>query len=94
MGCGHRNREAWRAGAGGVSESRRATINPGRCCGYGICAELCPQVFQLDDMGFVLVQEPLVPAELVDAAREACESCPESAISLEPGRGTSDENES
>ncbi|WP_376715244.1 ferredoxin [Janibacter limosus] len=25
-----------------------------KCCGYGICAEICPSVFKLDDRGICL----------------------------------------
>jgi ferredoxin len=61
----------------------KATVLQGKCCGYGICAEICPQVFQLDDMGFAFVESEEVPEELTASAQEACESCPESAIVVE-----------
>jgi ferredoxin len=58
----------------------KATVLPGKCCGYGICTEICPQVFKLDDMGFAYVEPAEVPEDLTDSAQEACDSCPESAI--------------
>jgi ferredoxin len=61
----------------------KATVLPGKCCGYGICVEICPQIFKLDDMGFAYVEAPEVSDELVSSAQEACDSCPESAITIE-----------
>jgi ferredoxin len=61
----------------------KAAMVPGKCCGYGMCVEICPQVFKLDDMGFAYVEAPEVPDEFADAAQEACDACPESAIEVE-----------
>jgi ferredoxin len=54
--------------------------------GYGICAEVCPDVFKLDENGFAYV-EGEVSGELEEAVREACESCPEEAITVESSAG-------
>lgn len=51
-----------------------------KCCGYGICAEICPSVYKLDDQGFAYVDSELVPADVEDSAIEGAESCPEFAI--------------
>jgi ferredoxin len=66
--------------------SVRATIDERKCSGYGICAELCPEVFKLDDEGFAHVEGP-VPEEHLEAAREAEHECPEEAITVEPADG-------
>lgn len=50
-------------------------VDAARCCGYGICADICPDVYSLDERGFVKVAGP-VPAGLETAAREAAEACP------------------
>jgi ferredoxin len=55
-----------------------------KCSGYGICAELCPDVFTLDAQGFAVVVGP-VPAGLEADALEACENCPEEAITARRG---------
>lgn len=62
----------------------RAVADRGACCGYGVCAEICPEVFKLDDAGLVYLDSDIVPAELVDRAREAAESCPQLALRIEP----------
>jgi ferredoxin len=56
------------------------TLKPGKCCGYAICAEICPEVYKLDDNGFAVIPDPNVPAELAEAAREGAEACPEDAF--------------
>jgi ferredoxin len=63
--------------------SIRAIAERGACCGYGICAEICPQVFKLDENGFVTVAVSVVPAGLEAQAREAAAACPQSALAIE-----------
>ena len=63
-----------------------ATVNREKCAGYGICAELCADVFKLDDLGFAYVRGP-VPDDRVDDAREAAYECPEEAITVERVEG-------
>jgi ferredoxin len=65
-------------------EVLRAEVNRTKCCGYGICAELCPSVFKLDDAGFSYVAGPVAPEDEA-AAREAEDQCPEEAIRLLQG---------
>jgi ferredoxin len=67
-----------------VSTGRlRVVINKPACCGYGICAETCPEVYKLDENGIVYVDDPYVPAELEAKAREGAASCPQSALEIE-----------
>jgi ferredoxin len=63
--------------------SIRARAEPSACCGYGICAEICPQVFELDDNGFVTVAVHTVPSGLEAQAREAAAACPQGALAIE-----------
>lgn len=51
-----------------------------KCCGYGICAEICPSVYKLDEQGFAYVDTDLVSPGDEDAAVEGAEACPELAI--------------
>ena len=62
----------------------KAVAERSACCGYGICAEICPTVFKLDDNGFVTVEVSEVPANLESQAREAAAACPQSALTIEP----------
>jgi ferredoxin len=56
-------------------------VDKAKCCGYGICAEICSDVYKLDAQGFVYIDGP-VPARLADAAREGAEACPEEALTV------------
>jgi ferredoxin len=64
-------------------EMLKVVVHREKCVGYGICAEICPDVFKLDESGFAYV-EGEVSGELQEAVDEACESCPEEAITVAP----------
>jgi ferredoxin len=51
-----------------------------RCCGYGICMQLCPEVFKIDAGGLVYIESEIVPAGLEQEATEAAASCPAQAL--------------
>ncbi len=53
-----------------------------RCDGYGICAELLPEMLELDDWGYPIMASAGVPADLVDYARRAVAGCPVLALRL------------
>jgi ferredoxin len=60
----------------------KVQVDATKCSAYGVCAELCPSVFQLDEWGYAqTVGDGSVPAEHEEAARKAVSSCPENAIS-------------
>jgi ferredoxin len=46
------------------------------CDGRGICAELLPELIELDDWGYPIVRVAEVPPELHDHARRAVVACP------------------
>jgi len=50
------------------------------CIGCGLCASTCPEVFTLTDEGVAHAIEDEVSGSTVDAAKEAAENCPVSAI--------------
>jgi ferredoxin len=58
----------------------RVIADRSACCGYGVCVELCPEVYKLDDIGVVSVLMDVVPAELEVRAREAASACPANAL--------------
>ena len=58
-------------------------VDRSRCCGYGLCAAICPSVYKLDADGLVYVDSKAVPPELEEDAREGAEACPAEAIWLE-----------
>ena len=62
----------------------KATVNKEACIGCGACNAICPEVFGFNDeeqCAITKVEE--VSAEQKDAAVEASEGCPTSAISVE-----------
>ena len=50
------------------------------CIGCGLCAGTCPEVFSMSDEGTAVAIDSEVAAEYLDAAAEACGSCPVAAI--------------
>ena len=67
-----------------MSERLKVVINKPACCGYGICAEICPDVYKLDENGIVFVEDELVPEGLEGTAREGADACPQSALAVVP----------
>jgi len=62
----------------------RAVADRGACCAYGICHEICPEIWLLDDAGMIAVNDTPIPPELLEKAIEGAEACPAHAISVEP----------
>ena len=58
----------------------RAFADRERCCGYGICMQLCPEVFKADENGLVYLESDIVPVGLEQEATEAAASCPAEAL--------------
>jgi ferredoxin len=58
----------------------KVIVNPMVCAGYGICAGVLPELFQIggDGHGYANVLE--VPADLEDAVRSTAQRCPTGAI--------------
>jgi ferredoxin len=53
------------------------------CCqGHARCNAICPEVFDLDEDGFVVVLNPSPGDELATAVNDASANCPEQAISV------------
>jgi len=58
----------------------RVLIDSNECIGCGVCAQICPDVFVLDeDAGIAKVIKP----EGSDCAQESADSCPVSCITIE-----------
>jgi len=60
----------------------KACVDKEVCIGCGLCADTCPEVFELkEDKAYVKVQD--VPENLKDKVKEARDNCPVDAISVE-----------
>jgi ferredoxin len=60
----------------------KVVINKPACCGYGVCAEICPDVYKLDENGMVFVDDEIVPDGMETLAQEGADACPQSALKL------------
>ncbi len=61
----------------------KAYIDPDLCNGTGLCADSCPEVFELDNEGFAATLMDEIPAKYQQACRRAVDNCPNNAISIE-----------
>lgn len=61
----------------------KAHVDKDTCIGCGLCPSICPEVFSMDDDGKAVAISGDVPAGDQDASKEAEESCPVSAITVE-----------
>ena len=60
----------------------KAIVDEETCIGCGLCAETCPEVFEMDD-DKARVKMDEIPGNLIDSCREATENCPVEAIQIE-----------
>lgn len=61
----------------------RVVADRSRCCGYGLCAQVCPQIYKLDADGLVYLDSDIVPTGLEEEAREGAAACPAEALTVE-----------
>lgn len=65
----------------------KLVVNPTRCDGRGLCAELLPWLVTLDDWGFPVVSDFEVDGPMLAEAAEAVRICPRLALRLVASRG-------
>ena len=56
-------------------------INPIACTGHGLCADLLPELVEMDEWGYPMIHEQ-VPNDLAVHARRAVNACPTLALRL------------
>ena len=61
----------------------KAKVDRDACISCGLCVEMCPEVFQLDQEEKATVQVDPIPPEQEEACRSAAEQCPTEAIRIE-----------
>jgi ferredoxin len=61
----------------------KAIVDAQACIGCGLCPQICPDVFEMDDKNIAIVKVTPVPSGLVDKVKESVDSCPVSAITIE-----------
>ena len=62
--------------------SMKLCVNPILCDGYGHCAELLPELVELDEWGFPMLRAYAVGPDLLPHARRAVTACPTLALRL------------
>ena len=60
----------------------KATVND-TCIGCGVCPQVCPDVFEMDDNNHAVVKLTPVPSACEAGCREAATACPVEAIVIE-----------
>ncbi|HXQ62754.1 MAG TPA: ferredoxin [Acidimicrobiales bacterium] len=69
----------------------RLRVNPAACDGFGYCAELLPEIIDIDEWGYPIVATEPIPPHLLELARRAVRDCPRQALLTErlpPARRT------
>ena len=60
----------------------KATVDKDLCIGCGVCVEICPEVFEINDDKAQARVDP-VPPEVEGGCRKAAFQCPVEAIKIE-----------
>ena len=57
-------------------------IDRTKCDGHRLCAELFPEMIELDDWGYPIIASGPIPKALMPHAQRAVDSCPVLALAL------------
>lgn len=63
----------------------RVAVDPIACEAHGLCAELLPEVVELDEWGYPVIADGELPASLERLARRAVSACPTLALRIQAG---------
>lgn len=66
-----------------MAMKRRLAVNWIACEGHGMCAELLPELIQLDDWGYPIIRPGPIPPELERHVRRAVQACPTLALLIQ-----------
>jgi ferredoxin len=60
----------------------RVVVDYDKCQGNAQCMSLLPEVFDVDDDGYLTLLDEAPPEQMRDRLELACEECPTQAITL------------
>ena len=60
----------------------KAIVDKEACVGCGLCANMCAEVYKMEDDKAIVIGDS-IPEEILDSAKEAASSCPVEAIKIE-----------
>lgn len=58
-------------------------VDKDTCIGCGLCPEICPEIFEMEDDGLAVAKDIEIPDDILESAQEAEDSCPVDAITVE-----------
>ncbi|MFM5931965.1 MAG: ferredoxin [Novosphingobium sp.] len=64
-------------------ESVRIIVHREKCQGHARCWALAPDLFDLDDEGFIVPGDVVASGDDAQRARRAARACPERALEIE-----------
>lgn len=62
--------------------SMEIDVNLAACEGHGLCAQVAPQVYEIDDEGYVRVRMAVISSGLEGAAAAGARVCPVAALTV------------
>lgn len=57
-------------------------LDPVACAGHGLCADLLPEVVDIDEWGYPILRDNAIGPDLLPHARRAISACPTLALRM------------
>ncbi len=61
----------------------KGLVDKDTCIGCGLCPTICPDIFRMDDDGLAIAEDIEIADDILAEAKEAEESCPTAAITID-----------